>query len=309
MVVALTVPVDFEPLVASAPDQPPDAVQAVALVEDQVNIDEPPLVTLVGLALIETVGVAGAVTLTVADCAAVPPAPVQVSVYLVAAVSAAVFCEPLVARAPLQPPDAAQEVAFVEDQVKVEVAPLATVLGLALKVTVGAGEVTVTVADCVALPPVPVQANVYVALLVRAPMDCDPLIDLLPLHCPDAVQDDALVDDHDRVELLPLAMLLGLALKLTVGAGELTVTVADCAALPPAPVQVRVYVAFAFNAPVECEPLVAWLPDQPPEAVQAVAFVVDQLRVELAPLTTELGFAARLTVGAGAAEVTEMVVA
>ena len=61
---------------------------------------------------------------------------------------------------PLQPPDAAQEVALVEDQVKVEVAPLATVLGLALKVTVGAGEVTETVADCAALPPAPVQVRV-----------------------------------------------------------------------------------------------------------------------------------------------------
>jgi hypothetical protein len=65
-----------------------------------------------------------------------------------------------VASAPLQPPDAAQEVALVEDQAKVEVAPLATVLGLALKATVGAAEVTVTVADCAALPPAPVQVRV-----------------------------------------------------------------------------------------------------------------------------------------------------
>ena len=40
-------------------------------------------------------------------------------------------------------------------------------------------------------------------------------------------------------------------------------------------------------------------PDQPPEAVQEVAFVVDQLKVELLPLAMELGLAARLTVGAG----------
>jgi hypothetical protein len=159
VVAALSAPVDCEPLVASAPDQPPEAVQAVALLEDQVNVDLPPLATLVGLALIETVG-AGEETLTVADCDAEPPAPVHVRVYLVVAVSAAVFWEPLVASEPLQPPDAAQEVALVEDQVKVEVAPLATVLGLALKVTVGAGEVTETVADCAALPPAPVQVRV-----------------------------------------------------------------------------------------------------------------------------------------------------
>ena len=71
-------------------------------------------------------------------------------------------------------------------------------------------------------------------------MECDPLVASLPLQPPDAVQDVAFLDDQDSVELLPPATVLGLALKLTVGAGEVTVTVADCAALPPAPVQVSV---------------------------------------------------------------------
>jgi len=79
---------------------------------------------------------------------------------VVVALSAPVDCEPLVAKVPDQPPEAAQEVAFVDVQLKVEVAPLATVLGLALSVTVGAGVVTVTVADCAALPPLPVQVRV-----------------------------------------------------------------------------------------------------------------------------------------------------
>ena len=48
-------------------------------------------------------------------------------------------------------------------------------------------------------------------------------------------------------------------------------------------------------------------PDQAPDAVHEVAFVLDQLRVELLPLAMELGLAARLTVGAEAAEVTETV--
>jgi len=61
------------------------------------------------------------------------------------------------------------------------------------------------------------------------------------------------------------------------------------------------------SAPVDCEPLVALPPDQPPEAVQAVALVVDQLRVELLPLTMELGLAVKLTTGGGMAEVTETV--
>jgi hypothetical protein len=58
-----------------------------------------------------------------------------------------------------------------------------------------------------------------VVLLVRAPIDCDPLIALVPDQPPDAVQDVALLADQLKVELLPLATVLGLADKLTVGAG------------------------------------------------------------------------------------------
>jgi len=74
-------------------------------------------------------------------------------------VRAAVDCEPLVALVPDQAPEAVHEVALVAAQVNVEVPPLAIVLGLAVKVTVGRGDVTETVADCVALPPVPVQVS------------------------------------------------------------------------------------------------------------------------------------------------------
>jgi hypothetical protein len=61
-------------------------------------------------------------------------------------VSAAVVAVPLVACVPVHPPDAVQDVALVEDQVSAEVAPLFTVVGLADKVTVGACDVTETVA-------------------------------------------------------------------------------------------------------------------------------------------------------------------
>ena len=64
---------------------------------------------------------------------------------------------------------------------------------------------------------------------------------LLPDQPPEAVQAVALLEAHVRVELLPLAIVLGLALMLTVTVGlALTDTVADWAALPPAPLQVRV---------------------------------------------------------------------
>ena len=75
---------------------------------------------------------------------------------------------------------------------------------------------------------------------MSAPVDCEPLRALAPDQAPEALQAVALVDDHVSVALAPLAIALGPTLKLTVGSGALTETVADCDALPPGPVQVRV---------------------------------------------------------------------
>jgi hypothetical protein len=50
-------------------------------------------------------------------------------------------------------------------------------------------------------------------------------------------------------------------------------------------------VVLASTAPVAAVPLAVLLPDQPPEAVQAVALVDDQVRVVLLPCETVLGFA------------------
>ena len=69
---------------------------------------------------------------------------------------------PVTARAPVQAPVAVQAVAFALDQTKLDEPPLATLLGLALKDTVGAGVtwLTFTVVDFVLDPPVPVQVSV-----------------------------------------------------------------------------------------------------------------------------------------------------
>jgi len=58
-------------------------------------------------------------------------------------------------------------------------------------------------------------------------VDCEPLAALLPLHAPDAVQAVAFVADQVSVELVPLVSELGAAVIKTVGASELTETVAD----------------------------------------------------------------------------------
>lgn len=123
---------------------------------------------------------------------------------------------------------------------------------------------------------------------------------MLPDHAPLAVHEVALVDDQLKVEALPLATVLGLAVKLTVGEAPATDTVTVCDALaPPAPLQVIANVVPALSAPVDCEPLVALVPDHPPDAVQAVALTDDHVSRELAPLATVLGFAPMLTLTVG----------
>lgn len=121
------------------PDQAPLPVQPVALVVVQLRVLEPPTATDPGLAEKFTVGggVVGA-TVTVTERLELPPCPfVQVKVNVVFAVSAAVVSLPVSGRVPLHPPLAVQLSASVLDQVSVEVAPLATEVGLALSVTPG----------------------------------------------------------------------------------------------------------------------------------------------------------------------------
>jgi hypothetical protein len=77
-------------------------------------------------------------------------------------------------------------------------------------------------------------------LAVKAPVDWEPLIALVPLHPPLAVHEVALVEDHVSVALLPEVTVLGLPPKVTVGEAAVTVTVVDCDAAPPEPEQLRV---------------------------------------------------------------------
>lgn len=159
-------------------------------------------------------------------------------------VKATVVSVPVRVLLPDQPPDAVHELALVLDHVSKDVLPLITLVGLAVKDTVGAGTLplTVTVADCVAVPPVPVQLNVKVLVLLSAALVCAPDVPLVPVHAPDAVHELAFVDDQFNIDVLPLVTLAGLAESVSVGAavGAATLTVSDWLALPPAPVHVNV---------------------------------------------------------------------
>ena len=75
------------------------------------------------------------------------------------AVSAPVDSLPEVGLVPDQAPEAAQESAFVEDQVSVEDAPFTTDGGVAASDTVATEGNTVTVTVALALPPEPVQVR------------------------------------------------------------------------------------------------------------------------------------------------------
>jgi len=73
-----------------------------------------------------------------------------------------------------------------------------------------------------------------------APVDWEPLTGLLPDQPPEAVHEVACEAAQVSVELLPLITELGLALRLMTGAGFFTDTAADCVAVPPALVHVKV---------------------------------------------------------------------
>jgi hypothetical protein len=124
------------------PLQPPVAVQDVAFVLDHVSCEDVFTATLVGFAVSVTVG-AGfeggvLVTVTLASACVLPPAPVQLSENVELLLSAALCSLPEVAFDPLHAPEAVQDVALVVLQVSVVFWPLATELGCAVRVTVGA---------------------------------------------------------------------------------------------------------------------------------------------------------------------------
>ncbi|OGM78607.1 hypothetical protein A2197_02860 [Candidatus Woesebacteria bacterium RIFOXYA1_FULL_48_16] len=81
------------------------------------------------------------------------------------------------------------------------------------------GAVTLTVVDWLAVPPVPVQVNVYIVVAVGETV-CDPEVAFVPDHAPDAVQTVALAEDQERVEALPEVTEVGLAEIETVGVAD-----------------------------------------------------------------------------------------
>ena len=168
---------------------------------------------------------AASVTLTVTDALFEPPLPVQLSPNVAELVSALVCTLPDGVCEPLQPPEAVQDVASVEDQVSVVVEPDMTDVGCAEIVTVGAGVVgggvelaVVTVTAFCVLCPLPTQVSVNVTADVIEGSDSLPAVDFVPVQPPDAVHDVAPLDVQVSVVACPLCTGFGLAASVTDGA-------------------------------------------------------------------------------------------
>lgn len=244
MLLAVIGDVTSLPAVAFDPLHAPEAVQAVASVEDQVSVLVAPGATATGLALSVTVG-AGVVlvTVTVADFDALPPAPVHVKVNVLFTINTGVVATPVVVRSPLHAPDALQLVAWVDDQVRVDVEPLTTCVGFAVNVTVGATvEPTVTVTLLLmVLPSTPRHAKVNRVVAVNPEITWEPDSAFRPFHASEPQHNLVPVVVQVNVVLPPLTTDVGLAENVIDGDdAAVTVIVTEAVARPPDPSQVSV---------------------------------------------------------------------
>jgi hypothetical protein len=89
------------------------------------------------------------VIVTSTDASWLPPGPVHDSVNVEFAVSGPTDSEPLVAREPVQAPDAVHDVAFVELQVNVRLPPACTLIADEPSTTPGTGGVAATLTPSV----------------------------------------------------------------------------------------------------------------------------------------------------------------
>lgn len=171
---------------------------------------------------------------------------------------------------------------------------------------------TVTKADAGVVPPLPLQFSKYVVVTVGVTL-CVPAVALAPFQpvasppeATDAVQLSALLVLQLSVVDCPTSMVVGLALKFTTGAGTVTVTLIGVAEpVPPSPLQLNLYVVVVLGDNI-CEPLVVLVPTHPEpspptstEAVQVLALVLLQVKVELSPRLMAVGTALSVTVGTG----------
>ncbi len=262
-----------------------------------VSPGRPPVVSAGSVTLVYDPIVGSGVTVTVTLDVAVPLGPVHERLNVVVVASAPVEVEPLVARAPDQPPEAVHAVVFVDDHASVEDALKLIADGVAVKDVIAGSGITATVTLDVALPPIPLHASVKVVVVASAPVEVEPLVARAPDQPPEAVHAVAFVDDQVRVVLALKSTVLVADVKVMVGTGTVVIVTLEVA-VPPAPVHASVKVVVVASAPVDVEPLSARAPLHPPEAVHDVASVDDHVRVVLPPAAIVVDAAFKVVVGA-----------
>jgi DNA polymerase II small subunit/DNA polymerase delta subunit B len=146
---------------------------------------------------------------------------------------------------------------------------------------------------------VPLHVSVYVEFAVGLTVDV-PDVPFVPDQAPEAVQVVALVDDQVIVVELPDVMVVGDAEMFTetTGGAVTAILIEFATGVVFAPLHVSVYVEFAVGLAIVV-PDVALVPDHAPEAVQAVAFVLDHVIVDEFPDVIDVGDAERVTVARG----------
>jgi hypothetical protein len=174
--------------------------------------------------------------------------------------------------------------------------------GLSWTPAVWVEPLTVTVADALLVPPLPVTVNVYVVVLVGVTV-AEPCAGTVPTPgCRAKVV--PFCDDQLRMADCPELIVLGWAVRLAVGVevfcvAPLTVTVADASLVPPLPVTVKVYVVVCFGVTVVA-PCADTLPT-PGCRLMVVPSLDDQLRMVDCPALIVAGCAVKLETGAGVA--------
>ena len=154
---------------------------------------------------------------TVAELEAVPPMPLQVRVYVVCLVIGPIDELPDGGSVPLQPPEAVQPSAPVEDQINVSAPACATTAEEARNDTVGsAGGTTVRDTEALVEPPAPVH------VIEKGPESSNPVSANVPIggKLPDiqrAVHAVAFEEDHVRVADPPYCTVDGLIENETTG--------------------------------------------------------------------------------------------
>ena len=137
--------------------------------------------------------------------------------------------------------------------------------------------------------------------MVIGPTALLPVSCCVPLHPSEAAQLVALELVHMRVSVPTIATIAEVAVKAMTGIGKgcVTVTLTEPEPVPPAPVQDRENVEFFSTPATVCVPALALDPDQPPDPVQLVAWVEDQVSATAPPATMLEDWAEIDTVGAG----------